>query len=880
MKTSRVVAAWASLAVLGAVVGLAAAADPDVGGPFPREIERRAVQSVFWFGYPGAQPASFTPDGRYVYVSEADGHAAAFARAPRTGELGFISRVGGECSAVFGDNLYSAGGGIDVMSRDAVSGAPTLIQHLGAAQVLDIAVAPDGAHVYTAVHGGQWGVEVYARAAHGTLTAAGFWNGTAAGYSFAAALRISPDGRFVYLYGGKMFFADKVIAVLARDEASGALTLVEERLLDRAFHSSFDMSADGAFLYGGAGPDVFQRDSLDGTLTFAGSTAGGPWEQLLITSDGAHAYATRYDGNLDAARIEPLARNATSGALTATGASLSIPGPYLETLSIDPAGETLYYFTGAAPGQPDGQVMRRDPSSGNLTPSSAFEGSGAVHPVALSPDGAFLYRSQFKDDSIEILSVAPDGVPTVIGADGPSQVRDGLTSIVLSPGGEHLYACSRNVGSLSAFSRDGTSGALTELQVLRDGIAGVDGLAGAQSLAVSPDGVHVLVAAREDGALGIFQRNPTSGALTYLARTADGDPGVDGLAGASDVAVSADSAHVYAAGYEDDALAAFSLDASTGALTPVGVYRDAGGALDGSSSVAVSPTGTHVYVLATRGASLSWYSRNATTGALTFAGRATAHGQSLSMSGDGRWLATSGGNAEINPIEIFQRDTTTGSLTYHSRKAFEGVYLYMHDGATFNADGRFLYAEGASFALAGWCPVSPRPAVSCRQAGAASLLLKDKANDRSDRAQLIWKRGDTTAPAAFATTSGPKAFSLCVYDSSGREPFAIGVPSQGPCDPDSAYAAPDCWRAYFEDWVYRQAGQWNGLRSVRLRPDGSRPAMIKLLSKGDGVSAMPALPLVAPVRAQFVAADGECWEASFAGSDIRRNVPGLFRAAN
>ena len=55
--------------------------------------------------------------------------------------------------------------------------------------------------------------------------------------------------------------------------------------------------------------------------------------------------------------------------------------------------------------------------------------------------------------------------------------------------------------------------------------------------------------------------------IDYIGIQKDGVGGVDGLDGAYSVTVSPDGNHVYAGGYTDDAIAVFSRKSSTGALT-------------------------------------------------------------------------------------------------------------------------------------------------------------------------------------------------------------------------------------------------------------------------------------------------------------------------
>ena len=108
---------------------------------------------------------------------------------------------------------------------------------------------------------------------------------------------------------------------------------------------------------------------------------------------------------------------------------------------------------------------------------------------------------------------------------------DGLTSIAgiaFSPVGEHVYVSSGWGGNaVSWYDRNASSGALTWRGVLKDGQGGVDGLYSAGKLVVSPEGTHVYVTAYDDDAVSCYQRNPVSGALTWLAVAKDGVGGVE-----------------------------------------------------------------------------------------------------------------------------------------------------------------------------------------------------------------------------------------------------------------------------------------------------------------------------------------------------------------
>jgi DNA-binding beta-propeller fold protein YncE len=147
---------------------------------------------------------------------------------------------------------------------------------------------------------------------------------------------------------------------------------------------------------------------------------------------------------------------------------------------------------------------------------------------------------------VEVVKNSDPGVDGLLGAH----------TVVVSPDGEHVYVTATG-GSVAVFGRDGATGELSFVEVEKDGVNGVDGLASAQGIAVSPDGGRVYVGGEMDDAVAVFNRNRTTGALTYVGMQKDGVGGVDGLDSPRSVAVSPDGDHVYVASWEDDAVAVF-----------------------------------------------------------------------------------------------------------------------------------------------------------------------------------------------------------------------------------------------------------------------------------------------------------------------------------
>ncbi|MDY7096126.1 MAG: beta-propeller fold lactonase family protein, partial [Acidobacteriota bacterium] len=202
---------------------------------------------------------------------------------------------------------------------------------------------------------------------------------------------------------------------------------------------------------------------------------------------------------------------------------------------------------------------------------------------------------------------------------------DGLdfaNHVAVSPDGDHVYVASLDDNALAVFQRDRTTGLLTFVEVVRDGVNGVDGLAFATSVTVSGDGRYLYATSSAvDNAVSVFSRDAATGTLTFLEAHYDGIGGVDGLAGAWHSALSPDGRSLYVAGQFDHKVAHFQRAPATGLLTFQGVVTDGVGGVDGLlyvTSVAVDPTGSHLYASGSVDDKIAVFERHPTTGSLTF----------------------------------------------------------------------------------------------------------------------------------------------------------------------------------------------------------------------------------------------------------------------
>jgi len=666
---------------------------------------------------------ALSPDGEHVYVACTESNAVlVFQRDRATGALTFVEKeqdgtgsvdgLGGASAVAVspdGNHVYVVGyvdNAVVAFSRNATTGALTFVEMKrngdgsvgGLDGPLGVAVSPDGKHVYAT---GKWtgAVVVFSRnVATGALTFVEVKmdgdGGIVDGLYGARSVAVSPDGGSVYVIGT----LDKAIAVFRRDATTGALTFVEVKKdgaggvdgLDGAF--SVAVSPDWKHVYVTGIDDnavaVFSRNVTTSALTFvevkkdgAGSVDGlyGA-RSVAVSPDGGHVYVT---GASDDA-VAAFHRNATTGALTFVGVQKDGVGGVdglwnASAVVVSPDGGHVYVA-----GYNDNAiaVFGRNVTAGTLTFVTAqrnVDGLSSARSVAVSPDGRHVYVAGYKDNAVAAFSQsAVAGVLAFVEMkqDGLDSVNGlyGAISVAVSPDGKHVYVAGYLDNAVAAFSRNATTGALAFVERKQDGVDSVDGLYGTRSVAVSPDGKHVYVAGYYDKAVAVFSRNATTGALTFVEVHWDTDPGKDGLNGASSIAVSPDGRHLYVAGAEACAVAVFSRNGTTGALTFVETKKDGVDGVDGlggAISVAVSPDGRHVYVAGLYDDAVAAFSRNATTGRLTFVetkkdGVGGVEGlggpRAVDVSPDGHYVYAAGYNDDA--VAVFSRNATTGALAF------------------------------------------------------------------------------------------------------------------------------------------------------------------------------------------------------------------------
>ncbi|MCP4427291.1 MAG: beta-propeller fold lactonase family protein [Chloroflexi bacterium] len=315
------------------------------------------------------------------------------------------------------------------------------------------------------------------------------------------------------------------------------------------------------------------------------------------------------------------------------------------------------------------------------------EGLGRPTVVIVSPDGRHVYVTGAQNETVVAFSRdEATGQLTFIGlqknGEGGVQGMDSPLGMVISHDGEHIYVSGGDDLTLVAFSRDAATGQLSYVATA-DAFSDVTDLDEAHGVAISPDGSTVYVVGRDNSnatnadSVAVFNRDAATGQLTRVQLVQNGLDGVDGLAQATEILVSPDGRHVYVSGIWKE-LAVFNRDEATGQLTfaqSLADKVDLERGLLGGYNMAISPDGRSLYLTARRASTLTLFERDPETGRLTFNDQmrdrtpdATssaehnnlegAHGLALSPDGQNIYVA-----ADITDfLTIFGRDAATGQF--------------------------------------------------------------------------------------------------------------------------------------------------------------------------------------------------------------------------
>lgn len=393
------------------------------------------------------------------------------------------------------------------------------------------------------------------------------------GLAGATDAAFSPDGEHVYALGG----SEDALVVFERDGTSGAISILETYL-----PGSFENRFTEAFV------------GMDGP------------EGVVVSPDGAHVYVAAY--------------NDDSVAVFERSANAADPDyGRLQLLEVERDGINDLGDSGGTVDGLDGATALA------VSPDGAFLYVVGAQDDAVAVFERNTDQGSPAFGTLTFVEAETDGVDDLSDVGGTVEGLDRASGVAVSPDGLSVYVTGAGDRAVAVFDRDAapassTFGRLSYLEVQVDGVAGVDGLNGAAGVAVPSDGDHVYVVGQLDSAVAVFQR-ATDGTLSFLEVIVDGAGGATGLGGAKAVAASADAGYLYVSSYLDSGLTVLERNTDSGnpveygRLSHVETKRDGVGGVDGlfgATAVAVSADDGGVAVAGALDNGLAVFSRDLT----------------------------------------------------------------------------------------------------------------------------------------------------------------------------------------------------------------------------------------------------------------------------
>ncbi len=294
-------------------------------------------------------------------------------------------------------------------------------------------------------------------------------------------------------------------------------------------------------------------------------------------------------------------------------------------------------------------------SLGSETPQVA---GTSPNGLALLPSKKFLYVANAQANSVTTYSVAGDGSLSLSGSDVPA--GSGPHSAVIDSTGQYLLVTNSFSNNVSVFSIDSGSGALTE-------VAGSPFYANTNpsEILISPSSKFVYVSNPSIGSVTGFTFSSSTGFLTPV----QGSPYPAG-AGASGIAIDGSERFLYVANPSAlnpgsttiGNISGFTIDSTTGVLTPVLGSPFTSKVGTGPTAIVVSPDGKFVFAT-TSGSSFSIWCFTITPT-------------------NGQLVAVNASPFSVTSGNLFALIDTSGNYLYIGSQASTGVVGYTYNSGT------------------------------------------------------------------------------------------------------------------------------------------------------------------------------------------------------
>jgi 6-phosphogluconolactonase (cycloisomerase 2 family) len=364
---------------------------------------------------------------------------------------------------------------------------------------------------------------------------------TVDGLTWAGALTMSPDGKYVYASSGSggttglaSSNSNDAIAVFERNADDGSLTYIQliknnvDGITGLDDPNNLVVTPDGRHVYvtcNNATTDtvvIFERDAGSGKLTQVGLlTDGGSYalngaSNVIVSEDNEFVYISAASSKA----INVFSRNRFSGQLTLVQSIVNetrLAGVSQMTISPTISNYDSFLYAGSNEGM---VVYKRDVVTGMLMAKQNVDGANlsGMRQIAITPDGLHLYAASYGDNALNIfqrdLSTGFLMWQDVI----LGQNANGATSVKINPEGTKLYFSDLYADALYVYdiASDGalSPDPLVPQTLTRNGTdplgQTITDLDGDVAILLSPDGNDVYVASRSSNTIGVYSNRTRS----------------------------------------------------------------------------------------------------------------------------------------------------------------------------------------------------------------------------------------------------------------------------------------------------------------------------------------------------------------------------------
>ena len=266
------------------------------------------------------------------------------------------------------------------------------------------------------------------------------------------------------------------------------------------------------------------------------------------------------------------------------------------------------------------RVWRVNRASGRLTQGAVYRDggmddvgnmiSGLELAQAVEVSGNLLFVTGRGDAALSVWRINAEAGTLSQTAVYRDSVFGGLSGALNMAVSDNLLFVGRFVGDLSAWRINAEAGTLSRTDLHQDGVNNIDGLSGMRDVAVSSDGDLLFVTAIEDNALSVWRINAEEGTLSQAELYRDGVSGIDGLGDAQSVAASGDL--LFTGAREGNGILSIwriNAEAQAGILGQIALQR--GGVLSEILKIEVSGDVLFVSTEQDSGAISAWHINNA-----------------------------------------------------------------------------------------------------------------------------------------------------------------------------------------------------------------------------------------------------------------------------